>query len=418
MIKLEDNLDSIIKTQRDTLRKLLTDLRKQQDRLFSSPRAMDLKKIYLVGCGDSLFASLGVRKFFQEILGLDVEVAESMEFSRYIAPHIQKETAVFGISNSGRVSRTAEALQEARHYGAWAVAMTGNPDRSAAKEAEDVITGALPNIRSLLERISGRVESDGGEYLFSQLSNPGVLENLPEEFGLRPGFELLLFMLGAYFSSLAHLYCAALSIGRARGLVSPSQDKFYMDMILNSIEAAVRTAKEVYGTGIALAERFIDKSAFIFLGAGPSYGTAALSAAKLFEQPHLNGVSQYLEEWAHLQFFYTRPEGIPIFCIVPPGNSRDRAIEQIRGIRELGGTVVAICSKKDGELAELCDYSLMVEGDFPESFSPWVYGVPVQVFAVALLNLKGQPPIPSPYSFKKMMEINFRQIYQSVIKRR
>jgi hypothetical protein len=54
-------------------------------------------------------------------------------------------------------------------------------------------------------------------------------------------------------------------------------------------------------------------------------------------------------------------------------------------------------------------------GSLPESLNPWSYGVPGQILAVELLNLNGQPEIPPPYSFREMMRINFRQIYESVI---
>jgi glucosamine 6-phosphate synthetase-like amidotransferase/phosphosugar isomerase protein len=126
-------------------------------------------------------------------------------------------------------------------------------------------------------------------------------------------------------------------------------------------------------------------------------------------------VAQNLEEWAHLQFFFTRPDGIPIFVLVPPGFSRDRAIEQIRGMQNLGGTVIAICSHADAEIQELVTDTLLIQGDLPEDYTPWVYGVTGQLLAITLMDLKGQPPIPPPYSFKQMMQVNFNQIYASQI---
>ncbi len=45
-----------------------------------------------------------------------------------------------------------------------------------------------------------------------------------------------------------------------------------------------------------------------------------------------------LEEWAHLDYFLIRPQVTPTFFIAPPGNSRDRVIEQIQGAKDMGAT--------------------------------------------------------------------------------
>jgi len=186
--------------------------------------------------------------------------------------------------------------------------------------------------------------------------------------------------------------------------------------MIRCVEIIVRTAYANLKPIEKLATKMEKKDSFIYLGSGPAYAVACLSAAKLVEQPHLNGIAQYLEEWAHLQFFFTRPDGVPIFIIVPPGGSRDRALEQINGIKQVGGRVVAICDSKDREIIHNVDDALLIQGELEEEFIPWVYGVPGQILAITFLNMRGQPPIPPPYNFKQMMQVNFKQIYASQIK--
>ncbi len=416
MLTIEQDINEAIAQQHALFKPFLSGLKGQQEQLFTAGYVKKIRKIYLAGCGDSLFAALGSRLFFQQVTGIDVEPVDSMEFSRYLAPHMPPDTVVFGISNSGRVSRTVEALLQARRYGAPTVAMTGYAERNAAAGADAILVGALPNIRSMLDSVSARVESSQQDHLFSDMSRPGVMERLPAAMGLPPGIDLLLFMLGAYLSSLAHLFTAALQIGLARGHITDTQAEKHRETLMKAVEIIVRSTYNTLDPVQQLAERFRDKDAFLFLGAGPSYASASLSAAKLFEQPHLNGVAQYLEEWAHLQFFFTRPDGVPVFVIVPPGDSRDRAVEQIDGIKKLGGTVVVICDSEDQELADMADASLKIDGRLPEAFSSWTYGVPEQLFAVSMLNMNGIPVIPEPYSFKQMMQVNFQQIYNSAIR--
>jgi hypothetical protein len=52
-------------------------------------------------------------------------------------------------------------------------------------------------------------------------------------------------------------------------------------------------------------------------------------------------------------------------------------------------------------------------GQIPEEFTPLVYIVPNQLFATALHQVKGRPPLIPPYDQKRMMEVNFRQIFHS-----
>lgn len=322
---------------------------------------------------------------------------------------------MIAVSNSGRVSRLVEAIIQARKRGVTTLALTAHAERGAAENAHAKLVAALPNIRTALESMSTRVEQVDQDEIFNSLSEPGMVAKSASSLGMGSGLDFLLFMLGAYANSLFLLYTSAIQIGLVRGCIDTKQANDYQELILNSVDILVKTAHANLEPIYHLAERFKEKNAFLFLGSGPSYGVACLSAAKLFEQPHLNGVAQYVEEWAHLQFFFTRPDGVPIFVIVPPGASRDRALEQIEGIKQLGGTVLAICDVNDHEIKQAVDEALLIQGELPEAFTPWVYGVPGQILALTLLDIKGLPPIPKPYSFKHMMEVNFKQIYGSTI---
>ncbi len=400
----------------DRYRAVIDSIKPQLERVFTPEKLKGIDKIYVTGCGDSLFASWGVRLFFEKVTGLDIEPIEAMEFSRYTVGNIKKNAMVLAVSNSGRVSRLAEAALQARKRGVFTVALSGHDDRIVAGNADAVVTAAMPNIRSALDIMSSRVEEEKKDELFERFSRPGELSRNAALVGMGTGLDFLLFMLGAYANSLLLLYCTAIHIGLILKRITEVQAREYYGEILRSAGILVRTASANADIMEQLANRFRDKDAFLYLGAGPSYAVAALSAAKLFEQPHINGTAQYLEEWAHLQFFFTRPDGVPVFLIVPPGASRDRALEQIDGIRSLGGTAIVICDEEDGELKGKADTAVTIPGKLPEEFAPLVYGVPGQILAVNLLDLKGQPKIPAPYSFKQMMQVNFKQIYGSAIK--
>ncbi|MEW5815451.1 MAG: SIS domain-containing protein [Spirochaetota bacterium] len=416
MFDFHIDIENEIKKNKERYKAVIDAIQPQLGRVITPDIIKGIRKIYIAGCGDSLFAALGSRLFFEKVTGLDIEPIEAMEFSRYTVENIKTDALVLAVSNSGRVSRLIEAILKARKKGVYTIALTGHNDRSAARNADASIVAAMPNIRSALDSISSRVEEKEQDEIFERISEPGVICRNAEKLGMGTGLDFLLFMLGAYTNSLLLLYCTAVHIGLTLRVITSQQAKLYHSEIIQSVEILARTANASLAPVESLANRFITKDAFLFLGAGPSYAVAALSAAKLFEQPHINGVSQQLEEWAHLQFFFTRPDGLPIFVIVPPGASRDRALEQISGIKKLGGTVVAVCNDADETVREMAEDAILVQGNLPEELVPLVYGVPGQLLAVALLDLKGQPPIPAPYSFKQMLQVNFQQIYASKIK--
>ena len=63
-----------------------------------------------------------------------------------------------------------------------------------------------------------------------------------------------------------------------------------------------------------------------FLGAGPNEATARFGAAKLFEASQQIALATNVEEWAHEEYFITRP-GDPVVVVAPTGAARDRAWE-------------------------------------------------------------------------------------------
>jgi len=84
-------------------------------------------------------------------------------------------------------------------------------------------------------------------------------------------------------------------------------------------------------------------------------------------------------------------------------------------MKELGATVVAVCDTEDHEILSLADHAMPIQGQMMEEFTPLAYVVPGQLFAFSTLHVRGQPPIPAPLDFQKLMEVNFKQIYQSAI---
>ena len=107
-----------------------------------------VKRIYIVGCGDSHHAPVGAELAFNQLTGVPTQALSSMAFSRYTAGYLPatgpKTNLVIGVSVSGKVSRTIEALAMANQAGASTVALTGNPTGPFGTTAQTVFETAVP----------------------------------------------------------------------------------------------------------------------------------------------------------------------------------------------------------------------------------------------------------------------------------
>ena len=148
------------------------------------------------------------------------------------------------------------------------------------------------------------------------------------------------------------------------------------------------------------------------VGGGPNYATALFGMAKFIEAAAYPAVGQELEEWAHEQYFCTKP-GTYTVVIAPPGAATDRAREQLRAVRDVGGTAIAICASDDSETSALANFVLPVVGSGDEALSPIAYCTPLELFTYHFAISKGATMLG--FDDANRMEVNFRQIFGSHI---
>src|SRR5574341_456959 len=145
-------------------------------------------RVYLVGCGDSWYCGLATRLAFEAWAGVPTEAFQALEFSRYYSRYAPSDSLVVAISNSGRVSRTIEAVVRARARGMKTIAGTSTLDSRIALEAELAIDLGYTERR------------------------------------FAPGTS-------SYIASLLLEYCVALHIAEVSGCMPPAQVKAKLDEI-------------------------------------------------------------------------------------------------------------------------------------------------------------------------------------------
>ena len=134
------NIVAQVKSLPELIRSEFETLDMRVRRLLNHNECLSVKRIVITGCGDSHMAGLAAELAFEQIAGIPTEPMTAMQAARYGTPHFEKlfprNPLTIGISVSGTVARTREALALARNAGALTVAVTANPDSPLAKAAE------------------------------------------------------------------------------------------------------------------------------------------------------------------------------------------------------------------------------------------------------------------------------------------
>jgi glucosamine--fructose-6-phosphate aminotransferase (isomerizing) len=331
---------------------------------------------FMIGCGDSYCAALAVRQFMSKATGRFVEPVEALEFSRYLVEDLPPNSFVFGVSNSGTVSRTIEGVRLAREKGAWTLAVTVSADNKLARTAETLIrVNATPNIKEL---------PDG-----TRVVTPGTL---------------------TYTASMLGLYVAAIAIGERLGTLDAARSR----TLAGELAAVAPAMQAADGATLALsreiAATFTPDRRTVIVGGGPNYATAYFAMAKFFEALTRPAHLAQLEEWAHEQYFITGPH-TDTFIILPPGAGRDRGLEQARAAREMGSRVIVIGDELDAQARRAADIYFAMPSGIPEYLTPFVYKLPFEHLPCEIARLQNVAFLGFDNPLR--VEVNFRQIFNS-----
>ena len=315
---------------------------------------LSLKRLYVVGCGDSHHASLATELAFESLTGLPDDPMTSMLFGRYASGFIPKSgpktNLVVGISVSGQVSRTAEALRMGRQAGAVTAALTANPESPVGNEADILLDVPVPEFQ------------------------------VPEG-AIIPGVR-------SYYTSQMGLYLLAIRIAEVKKQINNGEAgklrdylRSFADLVRQTVEACEPIAKKA-------AEQWGKEGEFVFAGSGPNYATAIFSAAKLLEATGDCALGQDVEEWAHLQYF-EKVQGTPTFIITAGDRDLSRAEEVAVAAKQIGRQVAAVCPSSARGLVEIADIHFPIP-EVEERFSPLITSIPGDLFAAYLSEVKGE----------------------------
>jgi len=348
----ENTMVAQVESLPDLIREELDPLDARVRRVLDHNECLSVKRVVITGCGDSHMAGIATELAFEELAGIPTEPMRAMQMARYGAIYQPKAFAknplVLGISVSGTVARTREAIAMARAEGALTIAITANPDAPLAQTAEKMLDCTIPDF----------------------VPSPGVR---------------------SYRISLLALYLLAIRLAEVGGKMTQDEANAMRQELKGTADAIEATIEACNARIRELAEAVAEQKNFVFVGDGPNLATSYFGAAKVIEAAGRHAMGQDTEEWAHLQYFVNVDTDTATFVTSPGGRGHGRVAELVEPMNRIGRTLVAVVPEGDDAIAPHADWVLPVVGNVREIFTPMVYAVAGELFAAHLSDVVGEP---------------------------
>ena len=261
--------------------------------LESSELFSKVERIQIVACGTSLHAGRVAANWLSSISELPCQIDYASEY-RYKNPHVDKNSLLITISQSGETADTLAALRYAKEKDyLGSVAICNVPTSSLARESDFVLfTNAGPEI--------------------------GVASTK------------------AFTTQLAGLMLLALSLAKSRDL-NP--------MLRTRVVTGLRTLPEVINETLELKNKILEiapeiasKDNALFLGRGMFYPIAKEGALKLKEISYIHAEAYPAGELKHGPLALI-DEDMPVIALAPESEIAEKLVSNLEEVKARGGTI-------------------------------------------------------------------------------
>ncbi len=302
---------------------------------------VNAKRIVITACGTSWHAGLVGEYMFEQFCRIPTEVEYASEF-RYRNPIIEKDDAIFFISQSGETADTLAALKEAKMKGALVLGICNVVGSSIARE-----------------------------------TNAGVYTHAGPEIGVAST--------KAFTSQLAVLALITLLIARRKNMSRVDGQAIAQELksIPDKIEKILKLNYEIEN----IAEEFKDASNFLYLGRGYNFPVALEGALKLKEISYIHAEGYPAAEMKHGPIALI-DENMPVVFIAPKDSTYEKIISNIQEVKARGGRIIAIANEDDNEIDKLVDHVVKIPQTI-RMLMPILTVIPLQLLAYHIAVKKG-----------------------------
>jgi glucosamine--fructose-6-phosphate aminotransferase (isomerizing) len=315
-----------------------------------------VKRIQIVACGTSLHAGRVAANWLSAIADLPCQVDYASEY-RYRNPHVDNDSLLITISQSGETADTLAALRYAKEKNyLGSVGICNVPTSSLARESDYVMfTNAGPEI--------------------------GVASTK------------------AFTTQLAALMLLTLSLAKSRNL-NPK--------LRGRVVNALRSLPEVINETLALKDQILEiapsianKENALFLGRGIFYPIAKEGALKLKEISYIHAEAYPAGELKHGPLALIDDQ-IPVIATAPESEIAEKLVSNLEEVKARGGVLYVFADPsvtmevKNGALINMpkCDFLL----------TPIIYTIPLQILSYEVALLRGTD-IDQPRNLAKSVTV-------------
>ena len=295
----------------------------------------DLKRLSISACGTAFYAGLVAKYWFERFAKLPVEIDIASEFRYREAPLEAGDLAIF-ISQSGETADTLASLRYAKEHKLFALSVVNVPTSTIARESDAVMpTLAGPEI--------------------------GVASTK------------------AFTCQLSVLACLAIAAGRARGVLSETDEQ-------KLVHALVETPRLM--THALALEPQIEKLAHdltkvrdvLYLGRGTSFPIALEGALKLKEISYIHAEGYAAGELKHGPIALI-DETMPVIVIAPHDRVFEKTVSNMEEVAARGGKIILITDPTGAQNAGTELMGTLTLPEMAATVTPLVYAIPVQLIA-------------------------------------
>ncbi|HTC06343.1 MAG TPA: glutamine--fructose-6-phosphate transaminase (isomerizing) [Xanthobacteraceae bacterium] len=294
-----------------------------------------LNRISIAACGTAYYASMVAKYWFERFAHLPVEVDIASEY-RYRSAPLGPGGLAIVVSQSGETADTLASLRYAREHQQHVLSIVNVPTSTIARESDVVMpTLAGPEI--------------------------GVASTK------------------AFTCQLAALATLAIAAGRARGVLSESDEKKLVHALIE-VPRHMAEALALEPQIEHLARDLAKCRDVLYLGRGTSFPIALEGALKLKEISYIHAEGYAAGELKHGPIALI-DETMPVIVIAPYDQIFEKTVSNMEEVAARGGRLVLLTDAQGARAANSKPWVTLTLPTMPATVAPLVYAVPVQLIA-------------------------------------
>lgn len=295
-----------------------------------------LDRLAFAACGTAYYAGLIGKYWFEKYARLPVEIDVASEF-RYRELPLTGKMAAFFISQSGETADTLACLRYCKAQGVALGAIVNVPQSTIAREADIV-------------------------------------------FPTMAGVEVGVASTKAFTCQLSVLAAIAIHAGRARGTITPIEEKELVQSLSTIERLASQTLERIESPIEAIARELAKYKHVLYLGRGTNFPLAMEGALKLKEISYIHAEGYAAGELKHGPIALI-DEDMPVIVVAPYDDLFEKTVSNMQEVAARGGQIVLMTDARGAAEVSTDTLTTIILPDIGEYIAPIIYALPMQLLA-------------------------------------